>query len=39
VELDAGHAYIFILDEDDDIHGSVAWNPAWFLNHSCETEL
>ena len=35
-ELDAGSAYIFILAEDDAIDGSVAWNPARFLNHSCE---
>ena len=34
VEMDAGNAYIFILDEEYDIDGSVAWNPARFLNHS-----
>ena len=34
-ELDAGNAYIFILDEDYDIDGSVVWNLARFLNHSC----
>jgi len=29
------NASIFSLDADDDIDGSVAWNPARFLNHSC----
>ena len=36
VELDHHNVYIFMLDEDSDIDGSVAWNPARFLNHSCE---
>jgi SET domain-containing protein len=36
VELDQHNAYIFTLDEDDHIDGSVEWNPACFLNHSCE---
>ena len=35
VELDADNVYVFILDEDYDIDGSVAWNPARYLNHSC----
>ena len=35
-ELDQGNAYIFTLDEDYDVDGSVEWNPARFLNHSCE---
>lgn len=34
--VDAGNPYIFILDADGAIDGSVAWNPARFLNHSCE---
>ena len=34
--IDAGNAYLFILDADDAIDGSVAWNPARFLNHSCD---
>lgn len=34
-ELNKGNAYIFTLDQDYDIDGSVAWNPARFLNHSC----
>jgi SET domain-containing protein len=36
VEPDPHNAYIFTLDEDYDIDGSVEWNPARFLNHSCE---
>jgi len=27
--------YIFALDEERDLDGSVEWNPARFLNHSC----
>jgi uncharacterized protein len=27
--------YIFDLDEERDLDGSVSWNPARFLNHSC----
>jgi SET domain-containing protein len=34
-ELERGNASLFALDEDDDIDGSVTWNPARFLNHSC----
>jgi len=34
-QLNQRNAYIFILDEDWDIDGSVEWNPARFLNHSC----
>ncbi len=34
--LDAGNAYIFILNEEYDIDGSVMWNLARFLNHSCD---
>jgi SET domain-containing protein len=34
-ELEKGNASLFALDEDDDIDGSVTWNPARFLNHSC----
>ena len=30
--VDAGNAYMFILDADGAIDGSVAWNPARFLN-------
>lgn len=34
-ELENDNAYIFTLDDDSDIDGSVIWNPARFLNHSC----
>lgn len=27
--------YIFYIDEDWDLDGSVSWNPARFINHSC----
>ena len=27
--------YIFALDDQQDLDGNVAWNPARFLNHSC----
>jgi uncharacterized protein len=27
--------YIFSLNEEQDLDGNVAWNPARFLNHSC----
>jgi hypothetical protein len=29
------NAYIFSLNEHQDIDGDVEWNPARFLNHSC----
>jgi hypothetical protein len=28
--------YIFALDDELDLDGNVGWNPARFLNHSCE---
>jgi uncharacterized protein len=28
--------YIFSLNEEEDLDGNVAWNPARFFNHSCE---
>jgi SET domain-containing protein len=28
--------YIFALDDARDLDGNVDWNPARFLNHSCE---
>lgn len=31
----ANNNYIFALDDDFDLDGNVAWNPARFLNHSC----
>jgi SET domain-containing protein len=30
-----GNPFIFDLDEEWDIDGSVEWNPARFANHSC----
>lgn len=32
---EADNRFVFYLDEQHDIDGSVAWNPARFLNHSC----
>ncbi len=32
----AQNEYIFSLDEDWDLDGNVSWNPARFINHSCE---
>ena len=28
--------YIFAIDDEHDLDGNVDWNPARFLNHSCE---
>ena len=28
--------YIFNLDDEFDLDGDVAWNPAKFINHSCD---
>ncbi|HEX4263006.1 MAG TPA: SET domain-containing protein-lysine N-methyltransferase [Verrucomicrobiae bacterium] len=28
--------YIFALSDECDLDGNVSWNPARFLNHSCE---
>jgi SET domain-containing protein len=28
--------YIFAIDDTHDLDGNVDWNPARFLNHSCE---
>jgi SET domain-containing protein len=33
---EAGNAFIFTLDDKTDLDGSVAWNPARWLNHSCD---
>lgn len=30
-----GNEYVFRLDEETDLDGSVDWNPARYLNHSC----
>ncbi|MEP6662137.1 MAG: SET domain-containing protein-lysine N-methyltransferase [Verrucomicrobiota bacterium] len=29
------NVYIFALDDEFDLDGSVDWNPAKFINHSC----
>ena len=34
-DLERDNPYLFTLDEDYEIDGSVMWNPARFLNHSC----
>jgi SET domain-containing protein len=33
---EAGNEFIFSLGDEWDLDGSVPWNPARFLNHSCE---
>jgi SET domain-containing protein len=33
--LSLDNHFIFYLDEDLNLDGSVDWNPARFLNHSC----
>ena len=42
-ELEKQNTYLFTLDDNYDIDGSVAWNAARFFNHSCapncETEI
>jgi len=30
-----GAVYIFELNKKEDIDGNVSWNPARFINHSC----
>jgi len=32
---EANNVYIFSLNDVEDIDGNVDWNPARFLNHSC----
>ena len=34
-QCEANNPYIFALNEDVDLDGNVAWNPARFINHSC----
>jgi uncharacterized protein len=31
-----GHVYLFSLNSRYDIDGNVSWNPAKWLNHSCD---
>lgn len=33
---EANNACIFSLDDEHDLDGAVGWNPARFINHSCE---
>ncbi len=33
---EAGNEYIFALDDEWDLDGSVPWNQARYLNHSCK---
>jgi hypothetical protein len=33
---ESANEYIFSLDDTHDLDGNVTWNPARFLNHSCE---
>lgn len=35
LELKKFNVFIFTLNDQYDIDGNVAWNPARFLNHSC----
>lgn len=34
-ELEDQNAYVFTVTDDFDLDGSVKWNPARYLNHSC----
>ncbi|MEO6750748.1 MAG: SET domain-containing protein-lysine N-methyltransferase [Chthoniobacteraceae bacterium] len=36
VRVAADNPFIFCLDDEFDVDGDVTWNPARFLNHSCE---
>ena len=33
---ESNNEYIFSLDDAHDLDGNVPWNPARFLNHSCD---
>ncbi len=33
---EGNNEYIFSLDHEHDLDGNVPWNPARFINHSCE---
>jgi len=35
VQCEADNVYIFDIDDEFDLNGNVAWNPARFLNHGC----
>lgn len=34
--VEADNPFIFCLDDEYDVDGNMTWNPARFLNHSCE---
>jgi uncharacterized protein len=36
VRCQQGNPFIFYLDENWNLEGNVEWNPARFINHSCE---
>jgi SET domain-containing protein len=36
LRCEAGNEFVFSLGDEWDLDGSVVWNPARFLNHSCE---
>lgn len=36
LRIAADNPFVFILDDETDLDGNVDWNPARFLNHSCE---
>jgi hypothetical protein len=36
VRCEQNNEYIFALGDEWDLDGNVSWNPARFLNHSCE---
>src|SRR5947208_2307547 len=33
---EGNNQYIFMLTEKEHLDGNVPWNPARFINHSCE---
>ena len=35
LRCEQSNQFIFALDNDHDLDGNVAWNPARFINHSC----
>ena len=35
LQCEGDNVYIFTLDDEFDLDGSVEWNPARFINHSC----
>jgi SET domain-containing protein len=34
--IDSDNEFIFTLDDEFDLDGKVDWNPARFINHSCD---